>query len=123
MVYIRKEKAMYPSACFNLVSRKQEDKVSLLYSTRLQKSSQVNTGGRRKVSHSRLCLVSFPSNTMLCIFFFFRHDRKSKGQCVRSIFRSTVTKEGEFSIDFCPKVHKSSQQVPTEPFPVLGAFK
>lgn len=64
VVCVRKDKAMYPSACFNLDSRKQKEKESLLYSVRSQKSSQVNAGGRRKMSHSGLCFVNFQHHTL-----------------------------------------------------------
>lgn len=103
IVYVRKEKAMHPSAGCNSKAKKRKNPCCALPgSIRVARSAQ--EGG-----------------TTLCIHFLHAWQ-KSKGQCVYSIFSSSVTQGREFCIDFCPKVHKS-QQAPTQPFSALGAFQ
>lgn len=65
---------------------------------------------------------NLPPKTMLGIHVLYAWQ-ESKGQCVYSTFRSSISTEEEFSMEFCPNTDKSSQQTPREPFPALEAFK
>lgn len=79
---------------------------------------------RKEVSVSLQAVLRRISLLTPCFAFMFcMHDRKSKGQCVYSTFRSSITRRGEFSMEFCPNIDKSSQQTPREASPTLGAFK
>lgn len=86
-----------------------------------RKKVRVSLMKKVRVSLQVVLRISLP--TPRFAFMFCMHDRKSKGQCIYSTFRSSITRGGEFSTEICPNSDKPSQQTPREPFPALGAFK